>query len=278
MPWTRVADRAEPEEAIPLLRSVGLTLGEIAESVGVSRRTVFAWQQPRQANWRASSVPHPRLNDLVAVVRLLLGSGVDEAGVQRWLRARNTQLAGERPLDLVANGEFERLLAAADEIVRRDQDVVSADEPDADPFRRVFVSYVREDAERVSRVCSALSARGIALWRDVDELVPGMHWRHEIRQAIKDGGAFLAFFSSRSEQRETSYMRDELLEAITELRLRPRDRPWFIPVRLDPCEVPPLEIGGRELLSDLQYVDVFEGGDRGGLEKLALAIQLALRL
>jgi len=138
-----------------------------------------------------------------------------------------------------------------------------------------FVSYVREDAEAVGKISQALANMGVPLWRDATDLLPGTRWRMEIRRAIKQGAAFVAFFSANSEQREISYMREELLEAIGQMRLRSRDHPWFIPVRLDSCSIPSFDIGPGETLSDLQYLDLLDPGDEQAVGRLAAAIRAA---
>jgi hypothetical protein len=56
-------------------------------------------------------------------------------------------------------------------------------------------------------------------------------------------------------------MNEELVLAIEQLRQRPVDRSWFIPIRLDDCEVPDRTIGGGERLNDLQWVDLFPDWD-----------------
>jgi hypothetical protein len=53
-------------------------------------------------------------------------------------------------------------------------------------------------------------------------------------------------------------MNEELLLAIEELRQRPIDRSWFIPVILAGGEIPCLPIGPGETLKDIQGVD-FQG-------------------
>jgi TIR domain len=143
------------------------------------------------------------------------------------------------------------------------------------PMSRAFVSYVREDATAVAEVANHLVRAGVPLWYDVSELVGGVRWKKEIRMAIEAGSAFLAFFSSASERREQSYMREELLEAIAHARLRSRDRPWLIPVRLDPCALPDLDLGGGETLRDLQYIDMFDPNEEHGIEQLIVALQTA---
>jgi uncharacterized protein YjbI with pentapeptide repeats len=140
----------------------------------------------------------------------------------------------------------------------------------------VFVSYVRDDSARVDRVCEALAAAALPYWRDLQDLLPGGRWREDIRGAIRSGSAFLAFFSNASESRDRSYMREELRIAVEELRLRPRDRPWFIPIRLEPCDIPAIDLGGGELLSDLHHLDLFETGEEEGISRLLSMIKESL--
>lgn len=126
----------------------------------------------------------------------------------------------------------------------------------------VFVSYVREDADVVGRLQADLRTRGVELWKDTDRLRPGDRWRREISSAIRAGDAFIAVFSTASEAKPRSYMREELLQAIEELRLRPGDRAWFFPVLVSECRLPRLQIGPNEFLSDLQYAALYRDWDR----------------
>ncbi len=68
-------------------------------------------------------------------------------------------------------------------------------------------------------------------------------------------------------------MREELVEAMAEFRLRRRDRPWFIPIRLDDCELPAIELGAGEMLADPQYVDVFDPEDAASISRLITALK-----
>lgn len=143
------------------------------------------------------------------------------------------------------------------------------------PAGHVFVSYVREDAPGVGRLIDDLQSMGIPIWRDTDKLRPGERWRAAIAQAIEEGDAFLAVFSAASEERDRSYMREELVRAVEELRLRPHDRAWFFPVLLSDCDVPRLPIGAGETLHDLQYVSLAGDWD-SGVHALALALTKAV--
>jgi hypothetical protein len=137
----------------------------------------------------------------------------------------------------------------------------------------VFISYVREDSVQVDQLQHALQAAGIPVWRDTADLWPGEDWRAKIRTAINDGAlVFLACFSARSLARARSYQNEELVLAIEQLRLRPPERPWLIPVRFDDCQIPDRDIGGGRTLSSIQRADLF--GDRysEGAQRLIAAV------
>jgi hypothetical protein len=140
-----------------------------------------------------------------------------------------------------------------------------------------FISYVREDSEHVDQLQHRLQAAGIPVWRDTRDLWPGEDWRTMIRRAITDNAlVFVACFSLRGLARRKSYQREELTLAIEQLRLRPPDDPWLIPVRLDECEIPDRDIGGGRTLTSIQCVDLF--GDRADqdAERLITAIRRIL--
>jgi DNA-binding NtrC family response regulator len=126
----------------------------------------------------------------------------------------------------------------------------------------VFLSYSTEDSVIVDQLQKDLEAYGIKIWRDRDKLFPGMRWKPAIRKAVKDGTIFIACFSKSSEDRSRSYMHEELNQAIEELRMRPKDRAWFIPVKLNECEIPDWDIGGGESFSDIQYLELFRDWEK----------------
>jgi hypothetical protein len=127
--------------------------------------------------------------------------------------------------------------------------------------RHAFISYVREDANRVDWLQRKLESAGVRVWRDTADLWPGEDWRAKIRQAIQaDALVFIACFSQLSIARSRSYQNEELVLAIEEYRLRSPDIPWLIPVRFDKCDIPDRDIGGGRTLNRLQRVDLF--GDR----------------
>ena len=127
----------------------------------------------------------------------------------------------------------------------------------------VFISYCRENMDAVDRLWDNLTSRGIKVWLDRNVLKPGMPWKPAIQQAIQHGDFFIACFSTEVNARHQTYMSEELKAAIEELHRRPVDKAWFIPVKLNECEIPDIDIGGGETLRNLQYVDLYKNWDVG---------------
>jgi len=143
-------------------------------------------------------------------------------------------------------------------------------------IRRAFISYVREDSDRVDWLQHKLETAGILVWRDTAELWPGDDWRARIRRAIGDDAlVFIACFSKQSLSRSHSYQNEELTLAIEELRRRQPGNPWLIPVRFNDCEIPDLEIGAGRTLRSILWADLF--GDRIG-EEVSRLIRAIIRI
>lgn len=134
--------------------------------------------------------------------------------------------------------------------------------------RHVFISYVREDKETVDKLCQEFDKHGVNYWIDRNDIMPGARWKDAIREAIQHGGYFVACFSEEYTirtkiKREKTYMNEELLLAIEELRKYGFDREWFIPVLLSECDVPARSIGPGETLLDINFVPLYEDWDNG---------------
>jgi DNA-binding NtrC family response regulator len=142
---------------------------------------------------------------------------------------------------------------------------VPAPRPDKSntPMKYAFVSYYSEDKAMIDKLQKDLENSGIHVWRDRDQLYPGMKWKSKIRNAIREGAVFLACFSKAGENRSSSYVFEELRLAIDELRKQPNDRTWFLPVKINECTIPDWEIGGGETLRDIQYLELFSNWEKG---------------
>jgi hypothetical protein len=138
---------------------------------------------------------------------------------------------------------------------------------------RAFITYAYEDQADVDRIQSAIEAVGIEVWRDVHHHWPGEDWKLRVGKAISDGAlTVVACFSDSSAARDHTYRCEELDLAIEQLRKRPPDRRWFIPVRLSNCAVPPYEIGAGRTLDSLPRIDLFDENWDGGIARLVAGV------
>lgn len=81
----------------------------VSEATGASPRTVERWRAgygPRRTIYRL------RLDDLAAVLEIL-GSQMGPRARQAWLTGRSAHLGWQRPVELLATGDFERVRGAA---------------------------------------------------------------------------------------------------------------------------------------------------------------------
>jgi hypothetical protein len=138
----------------------------------------------------------------------------------------------------------------------------------------VFISYVRENSDDVERLAQALRAYDINVWLDKNQIEPGQRWKEAIRRAISQGDFFIACFSVEYNSRSKTYMNEELTLAIEELRQRPSDRAWFIPVLLSKTDIPDRSIGAGETLRSIQWEPLYENWDQG-IKRILSVIQPA---
>ena len=135
----------------------------------------------------------------------------------------------------------------------------------------VFISYVREDRDRVDRLAKDLRRHSVEVWLDRDQLRAGDRWENKIRQAIREGTFFLGCFSQAFQDKAEGFIHEELILAIEQIRRKPAETKWFIPVLLDPVPVPDRSIGAGESLNSLHAVDLSTDWDLG-MAKLCAAI------
>ena len=173
-------------------------------------------------------------------------------------------------------GLFEDITECHHPPVRSSQDPImpEATSKEAREMESTFISYVKENKDTVDRLYQELKSHGIKVWLDREDIDPGTRWEPAIRRAIQQGAFFIACLSKEYNERDKTYMNTELTVAIKELHQRPTDRIWFIPVKLNDCEIPDRDIGGGETLRDFQYVNLYEDWDRG-IQRILKVIQPA---
>lgn len=141
----------------------------------------------------------------------------------------------------------------------------------------VFISYVSEDSAQVDRLQRELTAQGIDVWRDRNNLGPGELWKRQIRLAIERNAlAFVCCFSENSQRRSVSYQHKELKLAAEHYQMREQDRPWIFPVRFGEVELPYVDLGAGHDLNDLGRTDLFGSQRDENLHRLIDRIKVIL--
>lgn len=106
----------------------------------------------------------------------------------------------------------------------------------------VFISYKRDDEQRIARLVDALEKHGLSVWWDRG-LPSGENWRDYIENALNDSGVVVVAWTEASVGPGGGFVRDEATRALGENRL--------IPVLLDTVR-PPLGFGEIQAL-DLRH-------------------------
>jgi hypothetical protein len=115
---------------------------------------------------------------------------------------------------------------------------------------RVFLSYAREDKQKVKAIYRELSVQGFTPWLDMADLEPGQDWQQVIGKAIRNARFVLMFLSKKSVAKR-GYFQREISEALRTAETIPEGQKFIIPVRLEECFVP-------EKLSNWHWCDVFK--------------------
>lgn len=132
----------------------------------------------------------------------------------------------------------------------------------AETRRKVFIAYVDEDFAAADRLFAELRAHGFDPWLDREKLLPGQNWPRSIERAIQVSDFFIACFSRRAVSKR-GHFHSELRYALDCASRLPLGEIFFVPVRLDDCQVP------GQIAEWIQYVDLFPDWERGFAQVLA---------
>jgi hypothetical protein len=121
---------------------------------------------------------------------------------------------------------------------------------------RVFLSYGREDLAAARRLYAELTAAGVHVWVDFENLLPGQEWQAAATAAIRRSQFFVVLLSNSATQRR-GFLHREIREALHVRAEMPAGRPFLIQARLDDCVVAHPE------LRELHWVNLFEDWDAG---------------
>ncbi len=135
--------------------------------------------------------------------------------------------------------------------------------PSGDPM--VFLAYAQEDRARVKKLFGQLQDAGIEPWMDCQKLLPGQNWPRAIEQTIEISDFFLGCFSKKSTSKRGQFQ-SELTFALSVATRVPPDEVFFIPARLDECELP------RPIMNTTHYIDLFPDWNNG-VQRLIAAMR-----
>lgn len=105
------------------------------------------------------------------------------------------------------------------------------------PLTLAFLSYAKEDKEKVKMVMNELHNYGVLTWFDEKDLIPGDNWKAKIEEAIETSDYVLVFLSSDT-LNKTGYKNKEIKYALEQRDLRPSGERYVIPILLDNCTPP----------------------------------------
>lgn len=131
---------------------------------------------------------------------------------------------------------------------------------------QIFISYTKKNKENAEEIYQKLTVAGFKPWMDIKDLLPGEEWSIAIPKAIRSSDFFLAIFSKESVGKR-GYLQRELKHALDIWEEMLEDDIYFIPVRLDECDIP-------DQFRRFQWLDLF---DSNGYPKLIKAISVGYK-
>jgi TolB-like protein len=130
----------------------------------------------------------------------------------------------------------------------------------------IFLSYASEDRAAASSIRDALSASGLDVWYDENELAGGDAWDKKIRRQIRECDFFMAVISARTDARREGYFRREWRLAVERTLDMDDDHTFLLPVVIDSTDQSTAKVPERFLT--VQWLKVPNGQPTPGLSAL----------
>lgn len=128
-------------------------------------------------------------------------------------------------------------------------------------MNEIFISYSHRDSSFVDRLIREIEQKGLDTWMDREDIGGGAAWRAAISQAIRECEVFIVVLSPQSLASRN---------VTKELSLADKHNKPKIPIRYQPCEIPP-EVEYQ--LAGLQWVDFTEQSFEEALDQLIRALR-----
>ncbi len=89
-----------------------ISIETLARFLNTTTRTVMRWKKEEVK----PSIPHRESLEKIAYIDRKLRQVLKPKAIERWLHAYNDSLGGKRPLDLLARGQYDKLLSAISQL------------------------------------------------------------------------------------------------------------------------------------------------------------------
>ena len=125
----------------------------------------------------------------------------------------------------------------------------------------VFISYSREDKDRVLELTARLSAAGVPLWMDVGGIDGATMWGEEIVHALENAKVLLLMVTESAVRSHN---------VAKEVVLASERKGHILPVHLEPTKIPP---SLRYPLAGIQHIEFFQGDPDENLKTILRALE-----
>jgi TIR domain len=115
---------------------------------------------------------------------------------------------------------------------------------------QIFLSYARQDREKVDELYQRLSEAGYKPWMDTKDILPGENFRLAIEKAIQSADFFVPCLSGNSVDRR-GFIQREMKQAVDLWKEKLNDDIYVIPVRFEECGTP-------DDIHSFQWLNLFE--------------------
>ncbi|HET6401911.1 MAG TPA: TIR domain-containing protein [Candidatus Kapabacteria bacterium] len=125
----------------------------------------------------------------------------------------------------------------------------------------VFISYSRDDKDRVLALANELRAAGISLWIDQGGIDAATMWSEEIVNAIENAKVLMLMVSENAVASTN---------VVKEVVLASERKGHILPVHLEPTRIPQ---GLKYPLAGIQHVEYFQGDPKENLKSILRALE-----
>ncbi len=125
----------------------------------------------------------------------------------------------------------------------------------------VFVSYSRENNEKVLELTAKLQAAGVPLWMDVGSIDGAAMWGEEIVNALAKSKVLLLFVTEAAVRSHN---------VTKEVLLASEQKRHILPVHLEPTEIPP---SLKYPLAGIQHIEYFHGDPDENLKTILRSLE-----